>query len=82
MIGAAVLEIITLVGCFWKADGRAFREEHPQTTEQDKSSPQISPVDGSPVETGFMNKFKSKKSKSKKSSSRTKEALTNKVTWL
>jgi MFS family permease len=82
MIGAAAIEIIMLVGCFWKADGRAFREEHPQTSEQDKSSPQISPVDGSPVETGFMNKFKSEKSKSKKSFSRTKEALTNKVTWL
>lgn len=27
MIGAAVLEIITLVTCFWRAEDRAFRDE-------------------------------------------------------
>lgn len=83
MVGAAVIEIGTLVGCFWKADGRAFRDEHPQSPERvDHESPMVSPVDASPVETGFMRKRMPRKTEGRKSSSRTKEALTSKVTWL
>lgn len=80
MIGAAAIEILTLVGCFWAADGRAFKEEHPQTRRSEASSPQISPVDGAVREAGFLDKLRSKTSKT--SSNRTKEAVSNKVTWL
>ena len=80
MIGAAVVEIITLVGCFWRADGNAYSEEHSRTADSERSSPQISPVDASQSEGGFLQQLRPKSGK--KSSSRTKEALTNKVTWL
>ena len=86
MIGAAVIEIITLVGCFWVADGRAFRDEHPQTNVFETSSPQISPVDSSAKEDGTMRSGsileKLKQKTTRKSSNRTLEALTSRVTWL
>lgn len=37
MVGAAALEVVVLVGTFWKADARAYHAEHPQTTDVDTS---------------------------------------------
>jgi fucose permease len=37
MVGAAVIEVVILVGTFWKADGRAYNAEHPQTAHVDGS---------------------------------------------
>ena len=37
MVGAAVLEVIVLVGTFWKADAKAYNAEHPQIADLDSS---------------------------------------------
>ena len=84
MIGAAVLEILTLVGCFWVADGRAFRDEHPQAQISETASPQISPADSSAREEGMSSRIleKLKHTTVHKSSNRTLTALSSRVTWL
>lgn len=83
MIGASIVEILTLVACFWRADGRAFRDEHPQS-QSSASSPQLRPTGSSAREAGtaggFLTNLKNKTLQN--SSNRTLEAISNRVTWL
>src|ERR1700761_6389890 len=47
MVGAAILEVIVLVGTFWTADAKAYHAEHPQTAEVETSG-SSTPQDNEP----------------------------------
>ncbi|KIW97826.1 uncharacterized protein Z519_01410 [Cladophialophora bantiana CBS 173.52] len=88
MVGAALVEVAFLVGTFWRADGRAYNAEHPQTADMDisgSSTPTISDVTdpGSQADKqqGIFSKLNpfGKRAKGK---SKTLEAVKQKVTLL
>ncbi|KAJ9613363.1 hypothetical protein H2200_003305 [Cladophialophora chaetospira] len=87
MVGAAILEVILLVGTFWKADARAYNAEHPQTAEVESSGLNtptgVEPADPSipPKKRGIFARL-SPFGKRAKGKSRTAEAVKNKVTIL
>src|ERR1700761_5168451 len=88
MVGAAVLEVLLLVGTFWKADAQAYHAEHPQTADVD-SSGSITPTGIEPTDDanaagetqGILAKL-SPFGKRTKGKSKTAEAVKNKVTLL
>jgi fucose permease len=87
MVGAAVLEVVLLVGTFWKADARAFNAEHPRAADIDSSGSSTptgieSNSHGGPAtKKGILSKL-SPFGKRAKGKSKTAEAVKNKVTIL
>lgn len=89
MAGAAALEVGILVSAFWKADGRAYRAEHPHTAD-DVDSGASTPtaadiVDSAPQSSktrGFLAKISPFGKRAKGSKSKTAEAVKNRVTLL
>lgn len=45
MVAAAATEAIFLIGTFWRADGKAYRAEHPQILESASSNETTTPTD-------------------------------------
>jgi fucose permease len=43
MVGAAVIEVAVLVGCFWGATGEVYRAQHPQEPGEDDASDTTTP---------------------------------------
>jgi len=89
MAGAAALEVGVLVSAFWKADGRAYRAEHPHTADDidsGASTPTAADmVDSSPQSDkarGFLAKISPFGKRAKGSKSKTAEAVKNRVTLL
>lgn len=86
MVGASIIEILTLVTFFWRADGDAFREEHPQSQAQASSSPilQSSSIGTFQREGGTKGSFltKLKPRSLSNSSNPTLEAVSSPITWL
>ncbi|EXJ94087.1 hypothetical protein A1O1_02480 [Capronia coronata CBS 617.96] len=79
LVGAAALEVVVLVGTFWKADARAYNEANPRTTQIETSEGR----DGQQAKKarGIMSKM-NPFSKVSRGKSKTAEAVGNKVTLL
>lgn len=81
MVGAAAIEVVVLVGTFWKADARAHNAQHPQ--DADDTSGASTPADPSEPapKPGILARL-SPFGKRAKGKSKTAEAVKNKVTML
>ncbi len=77
MIGFAAIEVVFSVSAFWKATGKAFRDENPAAA---SLSPPATPEEGLETAEGKGGLFRI--STATRSKSRTLEALGNKITWL
>lgn len=84
MVGAAVLEVMLLVGTFWKANAQAYNAEHPQVASIDTSGTNT-PTDSDPAgrqpRQSILAKFNPLRRRGKEKS-KTAEAVGNKVTLL
>lgn len=87
MVGAAAIEVGVLVSAFWKADGQAYRTEHPHTADDIDSGVNTPTAESSPQgdePRGFLARISpfGKRPDRSKSKSKTAEAVKNKVTLL
>ena len=91
MVGAAAIEVFVLTGAFWKADGQAYRAEHPHTADDVDSGANTPTAADSVVSPpqqgkarGFLARIKLSGNRKRPNGSRSKtaEAVKNKVTLL
>lgn len=88
MVGAAALEVVVLVGTFWKADARAYNAANPRTAELEtsggSSTPSANGHEGqqNKMPRRLLSRLRSPFGKMSKSKSKTAQAVSNKVTLL